>query len=60
MAGAYAQYVATHLVWLWYHNEAVDLWQAIPPDKRGDGAPPAIDVPAGADIARGKLLDVFL
>ena len=57
MAGTFAQYVATH----WFgsdHNEAVDLWQAIPPDKRGDGASLAMDVPAGAEIVRGKLLNV--
>jgi tetratricopeptide (TPR) repeat protein len=57
MAGTLAQYVGTH----WFgsdHNEAVDLWLAIPADKRGDDAPLAMDVPAGAEVVRGKLLDV--
>jgi hypothetical protein len=36
VAANYAQYVATH----WFgpdHDEAFDLWQAIPPEQRGDG-----------------------
>jgi hypothetical protein len=56
-AATYAHYVATH----WFgpdHDEAVDLWQAIPPESRGDGAPLALDVPSGANVARGRLLDV--
>jgi hypothetical protein len=57
LAAEYSRYVATH----WFgpdHNEAVDLWQSVPSDKRGDGPPLAWDVPAGVEIARGKLLDV--
>jgi tetratricopeptide (TPR) repeat protein len=57
LAADYSRYVATH----WFgsdHDEAVDLWQAIPSAKRGDGPPLAPEVPPGAEIARGKLLDV--
>jgi tetratricopeptide (TPR) repeat protein len=57
IAADYSRYVAGH----WFgpdHDEAVDLWQAIPADKRGDGPPLALDVPAGAEIVRGRLLDV--
>jgi tetratricopeptide (TPR) repeat protein len=57
MAATYAQYVATH----WFgpdHDEAFDLWQAIPPDKRGDGAAVAMDIPDGAETVRGRLVEV--
>jgi hypothetical protein len=57
LAAEYSQYVATH----WFgpdHNEAVDLWQAVPSDKRGDGSPLALDLAAGLEIVRGRLLDV--
>ena len=57
IAATYARYVATH----WFgpdHDEAVDLWQAVPVDKRGDGEPLVLDMPDGADIVRGRLLDV--
>jgi len=52
-----SRYVATH----WFgpdHDEAVDLWQAIPADMRGDGPPLALDMPSGVEIVRGRLLDV--
>lgn len=45
----------------WYgpdHNEAVDLWQSVPVDKRGDGPALAFDIPAGAQIARGTLTEL--
>ena len=57
LAANYSRYVATH----WFgsdHDEAVDLWQSVPSDKRGDGPPLALDVPPGTEIVRGKLLDV--
>ncbi len=57
VAADYAQYVATH----WFgpdHDEAFDLWQAIPLDKRGDGAPIAMDVPDGTTVVRGRLVEV--
>jgi tetratricopeptide (TPR) repeat protein len=57
LAADYSRYVATH----WFgsdHDEAVELWQAVPSDKRGDGPPLALDVPPGTEMARGKLLDV--
>jgi tetratricopeptide (TPR) repeat protein len=56
MAADYAQYVATH----WFgpdHDEAFDLWQAIPQDKRGDGAPVAMDIPDGTTVVRGRLVE---
>ena len=57
LAATYSRYVATH----WRgpdHDEAVDLWQAIPPNMQGDGGPLALDMPEGVEVARGKLLDV--
>jgi tetratricopeptide (TPR) repeat protein len=57
LAAGYSRYVATH----WFgpdHDEAVELWQDVPSDKRGDGPPLALDVPPGVEIAHGKLLDV--
>jgi hypothetical protein len=57
LAADYSRYVATH----WFgsdHDEAVDLWQAVPAAKRGDGPPLAPEVPPGTEFARGKLLDV--
>ena len=57
IADEYSRYVATH----WFgpdHNEAVDLWQAIPTSLRGEGPPLTLDMPPGVEIARGRLLDV--
>lgn len=57
VAASYARYVADH----WFgpdRDEAVDLWRAIPADKRGDGAPLTMKIPDGADIARGRLLAI--
>jgi tetratricopeptide (TPR) repeat protein len=57
VAASYSRYVATH----WFgsdHDEAVDLWQAVPVDQRGDGPPLTLDVPTGADVVRGKLTEV--
>jgi hypothetical protein len=57
LAAQYSRYVATH----WFgpdHDEAVDLWKAIPPGVQGDGAPLTLDMPEGVEVARGRLLDV--
>jgi tetratricopeptide (TPR) repeat protein len=57
IAADYSRYVAAH----WFgpdHNEAVDLWEAVPPARRGDGPALALDFPAGSEVARGKLLNV--
>ena len=55
VAATYSRFVASR----WYgsdRNEAVDLWEAIPADHRGDGPPLTIDLPAGLVMARGTLL----
>jgi tetratricopeptide (TPR) repeat protein len=57
LAASYSRYVATHYV-ASDHDEAVDLWKAIPANMQGDGPPLALDIPPGADVARGRLLDV--
>jgi hypothetical protein len=57
LAATYSRYVATHF-FSSDHDEAVDLWKAIPANMQGDGPPLALDIPAGADVARGRLLDV--
>ncbi len=57
LAADYARYVAGH----WFgpdHDEAVDLWNAVPPANRGEGAALVLDVPSGATVVRGRLLDV--
>jgi hypothetical protein len=57
LAAEYSRYVAAH----WDgpdHNEAVDLWEAVPSVKRGDGPPLTLDFPVGGEVVRGKLLDV--
>ena len=57
LAGEYSRYIANH----WFgsdHNEAVDLWTSVPAEKRGDGPALVLEVPAGAQMARGSLLDV--
>ena len=54
VAATYSRYVATH--WLGPdHNEAVDVWTAVPQDKRGEGTALTLDVPAGTEVARGTL-----
>jgi hypothetical protein len=57
IAATYSRYVATHFFGP-DHDEAVDLWEAVPPVRRGDGPPLTLDIPEGADVARGRLLDV--
>ena len=57
LAAETSRYVATHRFGP-DHNEAVDLWQAVPANLRGDGPPLAIDMPAGAEVIRGVLSDV--
>jgi hypothetical protein len=57
MAATYSRYVASH----WFgpdHNEAVDLWRAVPAQSQGEGAPLALDTPAGTEVATGMLQDV--
>ncbi len=57
MAADDARYVVVHGTGP-DHNEGIDLWNAVPVDKRGDGPPTIYSVPSGAEIARGTLLDV--
>jgi hypothetical protein len=57
LAATSSRYVATHFFGS-DHNEAVDLWKLIPANMQGDGPPLTLDIPAGADVARGQLLDV--
>ncbi len=55
MAAAYARQVAAR----WPgsdHDEAVDLWNQVPPNMRGDGPPLTLALPADATIARGTIL----
>jgi tetratricopeptide (TPR) repeat protein len=40
------------------HNEAVDLWEAVPVSDRGDGTPLALDMPTGAKVERGTLTEL--
>jgi tetratricopeptide (TPR) repeat protein len=57
LAAKYARYVAGH----WTgpdHNEAVDLWLAVPPPDRGEEAPLALDMPADTQVLTGNLQDV--
>ncbi len=54
MAAANARYVADH----WFgpdHNEAVDLWEAVPAAKRDAGPALSRDLPPGVQVARGEL-----
>ena len=57
LAATYARYVAGQ----WFgpdHNEAVDLWKAVPAAQQGDGPPMVLDVPAGAELARGTIASI--
>ena len=57
VAANYSRFVAAR----WYgsdRSEAVDLWQAVPPDQRGEGQPLSMDLAAGIATARGTLVDV--
>ncbi len=57
VAARYSRFVAAR----WFgpdHNEAVDLWQAVPSAEQGDGPPLTMDLPPGVQIARGTLVDV--
>ncbi len=38
------------------HDEAVDLWNRIPPSFRGDGPPLTLSLPADATIVRGTVI----
>lgn len=38
------------------HDEAVDLWNQLPPDARGDGPPLTLKLPGDATIARGTII----
>lgn len=54
LAAASARYVTDH----WFgpdHNEAVDLWEAVPVGKRDQGPVLARDLPPGVEVARGLL-----
>jgi tetratricopeptide (TPR) repeat protein len=56
-AAEHARYVASH----WFgadHNEAVELFEAIPAAQRGDGPVPTLDLPLGSDVVRGTLVEV--
>jgi hypothetical protein len=57
LAADYARFVAEHSSGP-DHNEAVDLFQAIPADQRGQGEVPVLEVPEGSEIVRGVLLNV--
>ncbi len=54
LAASYSRYVAGH----WFgpdHDEAVELWQAIPDAQRGPGPPLVLDLPPNTQMARGTL-----
>lgn len=54
IAANYSRYVALH----WFgpdHNEAVDLWDALPSNARGSDAQLTPDFPSGVKTARGTL-----
>jgi tetratricopeptide (TPR) repeat protein len=54
LAAKTARYVAER----WHgpdHNEAVDLWNEVPANDRGEGAPLALEMPLGAKVERGTL-----
>ncbi len=57
LAAAYSRYVATH----WFgpdHDEAVELWEAVPTAQRGDGPALALDMPPAVEVAHGTLTSV--
>jgi tetratricopeptide (TPR) repeat protein len=56
-AAEYARYVAGH----WNgpdHNEAVDLWRAVPTESQGKEPPLTLDVPPNTQTAAGRALDI--
>ncbi|MBB5057368.1 tetratricopeptide (TPR) repeat protein [Granulicella aggregans] len=57
LAGTYARFVAEH----WTgpdHNEAVELWQEVPPARRDSDPSPVTDMPPDTQIVRGTLTEV--
>lgn len=55
IAGDYARTVAAR----WPgsdHDEAVDLWNLVPADSRGDGPPLTLELPKDAEVARGTIV----
>jgi tetratricopeptide (TPR) repeat protein len=57
LAGKTSRFVATRYFGS-DHNEAVDLWNDVPPGMQGDGPALTYDTPTGATVARGRLVDV--
>ncbi len=41
------------------HDEAVDLWNKVPPTMRGDGPPLTLSLPTDATVARGTILSTY-
>ena len=41
------------------HDEAVDLWNQVPPADRGDGPPLTLALPTDATVARGTILSTY-
>jgi hypothetical protein len=41
------------------HDEAVDLWNQVPPANRGDGPPLTLSLPTDATVARGTILSTY-
>jgi Protein of unknown function (DUF1570) len=41
------------------HDEAVDLWNQVPPANRGDGPPLTLALPPDATVARGTILSTY-
>jgi hypothetical protein len=41
------------------HDEAVDLWNQVPPANRGDGPPLTLSLPPDATVARGTILSTY-
>jgi tetratricopeptide (TPR) repeat protein len=57
LAAKYARYVAGH----WTgpdHNEAVDLWLAVPPTERGEDPPLALETPTNTTTLTGTVQEV--
>jgi hypothetical protein len=58
LAAAYARQVASR----WPgsdHDEAVDLWNQVPPAMRGDGPPLTLALPPDSTLARGTILSTY-
>lgn len=57
LAATYARFVAEH--WMGPdHNEAVELWKAVPPVRRDADPAPVLDMPPDTQIVRGTLTEV--